>query len=213
MISIIVPVFNCENYIGRCLRSLLNQTLSKENYEIIVIDDGSTDKTSYALELFKEDIKIIRNKKNIGLPASLNKGMKSTDTEFIVRVDADDYVSVNFLSILYEFLIQNKNMHAVACDYVLIDEKEKVISRENSQSNPIGCGILFRRKCLEEINFYDETYLRHEDKDLRARFLKKFNISRAEIPLYRYRRHKKNITNDKKEMVHHLKRLKKKHSE
>ena len=104
-------------------------------------------------------------------------------------------------------------MHAVACDYVLIDEKEKVISRENSQSNPIGCGILFRRKCLEEINFYDETYLRHEDKDLRARFLKKFNISRAEIPLYRYRRHKKNITNDKKEMVHHLKRLKKKHSE
>ena len=55
MISIIVPVYNGEKYIGRCLRSLLNQTYSKEKYEIIVVNDGSTDKTSYALELFKDD--------------------------------------------------------------------------------------------------------------------------------------------------------------
>ena len=54
MISVIIPVFNGEKFIGRCLRSLLNQTLSREKYEIIVINDASTDKTEYALKLLKE---------------------------------------------------------------------------------------------------------------------------------------------------------------
>ena len=213
MISVIIPVYNGEKFIGRCLRSLLNQTLDKEKYEIIVINDASTDKTDYALKLFQEDIKIINNKKNIGLPASLNKGINLSNSDFIVRVDSDDYVGVHFLAILSEFLSENKYMHAVACDYVLIDEKEKVISRENCSLKPIGCGIMFRKDCLKKIKLYDETLLRHEEKDLRKRFLEKFKIFRAEIPLYRYRRHKKNITNDKKEMSYHLKRLKRKHNE
>ena len=210
MISVIIPVFNGEKFIGRCLRSLLNQTLSREKYEIIVINDASTDKTEYALKLFKEDIKVIKNKKNIGLPASLNKGINLSNSEFIVRVDSDDYVGVHFLQILSEFLLRNKYMHAVACDYVLIDEKEKVISRENCLSKPIGCGIMFRKKFLKKINLYDETLLRHEEQDLRKRFLMDYKIFRAEIPLYRYRRHKDNITNDKEEMGYHLKMLKKK---
>ena len=216
MISVIVPVFEGERFIGRCLRSLLYQTLNRDKYQIIVIDDGSSDRTSYALELFKEDIKIIKNKKNLGLPKSLNIGIASPaarNSNFIVRVDSDDYVGVHFLQILSEFLLQNKYMHAVACDYVLIDEKEKVISRENCLSKPIGCGIMFRKKFLKKINLYDETLLRHEEQDLRKRFLMDYKIFRAEIPLYRYRRHKDNITNDKEEMGYHLKILKKKHNE
>ena len=213
MISIIVPVYNGEKYIGRCLRSLLNQTYGKEKYEIIVVNDGSTDKTSYALELFKDDIKLIINPKNIGLPASLNKGIKLSSGDYCVRVDSDDYVSNNFLTFLYEFLNQNKNIDAVACDYLFIDNDEKVISRENCFKNPIGCGIMFRSKHLKSINLYDESLLRHEDKDLRIRFLKKYKISRLEIPLYRYRMHENNITNDKSPMEFHLKKLKEKHNE
>ena len=55
-ITVLVPIFNQEKYIGRCLRSLLSQNYNKNLYEIIVINDGSIDKTSYALHLFKEDI-------------------------------------------------------------------------------------------------------------------------------------------------------------
>ena len=58
-ISIIIPVHNQEKYLGRCLRSLLEQSLRRSLYEIIVINDGSTDKTSYALEIFKDEIKIL----------------------------------------------------------------------------------------------------------------------------------------------------------
>jgi len=211
LISVIIPVFNGEHFIGRCLRSLLNQTLSKDNYDIIVINDASTDKTEYALKLFKEDIKIINNKRNLGLPASLNKGINISKSKFIVRVDSDDFVSIHFLEILYQFLVQNKYMDAVACDYILIDDNERTIARKNCFKNPIGCGIMFRSDCFKKIGLYDKKLLRHEEKDLRKRFSEKYKIFRIEIPLYRYRRHDDNITNDKKMMAHHLKKFKKKH--
>ena len=211
MISVIVPVYNGERFIGRCLRSLLHQTLSNEKYEIIVINDASEDKTAYALELFKEDIKIINNEKNLGLPASLNKGIISSNSKFIIRVDSDDYVSTHFLEILFEFLYQNEYMHAASCDYVLVDDNEKVLSRKNCLTDPIGCGIMFRAHYFKEIGLYDEELLRHEDADLRKRFESKYKIFRVEMPLYRYRRHSKNITNDKEMMDLHLEKLKKKH--
>jgi len=215
MISVIVPVFEGERFIGRCLRSLLHQTLSRDKYQIIVINDGSTDRTAYALDLFKEDIKIINNKKNLGLPKSLNKGIISSNSNFIVRVDSDDYVNTHFLEILSEYLIQNEEadeyMDAVACDYTLVDDTEKSFSRKNCLKDPIGCGIMFRTKHYKEIGLYDENFLRHEDKDLRKRFEKKFKIHRIKMPLYRYRRHRHNITNDEKVMDYHLKKLKKKH--
>ena len=62
-ISIIIPAHNQERYIGRCLRSVLNQTYARDNYEIIVIDDASSDRTDYALELFESEIVLIRNRR------------------------------------------------------------------------------------------------------------------------------------------------------
>lgn len=211
-ITVLVPIFNQEKYIGRCLRSLLSQNYNKNLYEIIVINDGSIDRTSYALDLFKDDIKIIKNKKNLGLPASLNLGIKKSKSEFIVRVDSDDYVNSNFLNVLKLYLEFNKNVDAVACDYLLINDKEKVLSRENCLKKPIACGIMFKKKQLIKIGMYDETFLMNEERDLRIRFLKKYKISRIEIPLYRYRKHEKNMTNDKKKMKFQNLRIKKKYN-
>ena len=211
-ITVLVPIFNQEKYIGRCLRSLLSQNYNKNLYEIIVINDGSIDRTSYALDLFKGDIKIIKNKKNLGLPASLNLGIKKSKSEFIVRVDSDDYVNSNFLNVLKLYLEFNKNIDAVACDYLRINDKEKVLSRENCLKKPIGCGIMFKKKQLIKIGMYDETFLMNEERDLRIRFLKKYKISRIEIPLYRYRKHEKNMTNDKKKMKFQNLRIKKKYN-
>ena len=212
LISVIVPIFNQEKYIGRCLRSLLQQTMPHDQYEIIVIDDASSDRTPYALELFHNAIYTIRNLTNLGLPASLNIGINASNAPYIVRVDSDDYVNINFLHSLYLFLKMNPDFDAVACDYWLFDENDKWLKRFNSIENPIGCGIIFRKEQLFEIGLYDENFRIHEEQDLRIRFEKKYTISRIPLPLYRYRRHQKNLTNDKESVDHHYRNLYEKHN-
>ena len=211
IVSIIIPVFNQEKWIGRCLRSLLNQTMERSNYEIIVVDDGSTDRTAFALDLFLDEIKLIKNDNNRGLPAALNIGIKESKANHIIRVDGDDYVNEFFLFILNEFLEQNKYMDAIACDYFLVNDEEEIIERKNCMDNPIGCGIMFKSNQLLEIGLYDENFLLYEERDLRYRFEKKYKIHRLELPLYRYRRHSNNITNNLKNHEIHEKKLKLKH--
>ncbi len=210
-VSIIVPAFNQERYIGRCLRSLLNQNFDRDEFEIIVINDGSTDRTEYALNLFEGEVRIIQNEANLGLPASLNRGIRAAHGSYIVRVDSDDYVNANFLLFLHAFLGQNPHMDAVACDYLLVNDREEVLERVNCMERPIACGIAFRIEQLIEVGLYDEGFLLHEDRDMRIRFTQKYGISRLELPLYRYRRHDANMTNDSEAMEAHRINLIRKH--
>jgi glycosyltransferase involved in cell wall biosynthesis len=214
-VSVIVATYNQERFIGRCLRSLLHQTLPHSFYEIIVVDDGSTDKTAYALSLFTDrfdaPIKIITNERNLGLPASINRGIRAARAEFVVRVDSDDFVNANFVNFLHFFLETNHYADAVACDYLLVDDSENVIERSNCLEKPIACGIMFRKEQLTEIGLYDEEFRCHEERELRIRFERKYHIHRLELPLYRYRRHDDNITNDTIQMDHHLEKLVRKH--
>jgi glycosyltransferase involved in cell wall biosynthesis len=213
LVSVIVPVYNQERYIGRCLRSLLQQTMSLERYEIVVVDDASTDRTSYALELFHDQIVRLRNPQNLGLPASLNRAIEAARGDYVVRVDSDDYVNSNFINILHFFLDQNPDYDAVACDYLLVDDDEGVLKRADCGVEPIGCGIMFRRDHILDLGGYDESFLRHEERDFRLRFERQHRIGRLELPLYRYRRHEQNITNDTSEMDLHRQRLAAKHGD
>ena len=213
VISVIVAAHNQERYISRCLRSLLAQSIAREKFEIVVINDGSTDHTTSVLEEFADEIVLITNESNIGLPASLNKAIRRARAPYVVRVDADDYVNNEFLHLLHGFLRENKYMDAVACDYLLVDEQEEVLARNNCLTDPIACGIMFRTEQLIDIGLYDETFLLHEETDLRMRFLKKHTIHRLELPLYRYRRHANNSTNDAAAMEHHRQRIIEKHGE
>ena len=211
-VSVIIAAHNEERFIGRCLRSLLDQNLDRGSYEIIIIDDASTDKTSYAIELFGEAVIGLKNPENLGLPASLNRGIEISSGKYIIRVDADDYVNSNFLGTLKLFLDQNLEMDAVACDYLLVDDIENVLGRASCTLDPIGCAIMFKKEHLIEIGMYDESFKRHEDKELRFRFEKKFTIFPIKLPLYRYRKHESNITNNHELMDEYMIRLNKKHN-
>jgi len=215
MISVVVAVYNQERFIGRCLRSLLYQTLPQNIYEIIVVDDGSTDLTAYALTLFTDNsdsnVTVVRHEANRGLPAALNTGIQAARAPYIVRVDADDFVNMNFLNFLSYYLESNLHVDAVACDYLLLDDDETVLKRCSCQEKPIACGIMFRKEHLFEIGLYDEEFHCQEERELRIRFEKKYKISRLELPLYRYRRHDKNITNDSNKMEQHRLKLIEKH--
>lgn len=196
-ITVLVAAHNVEKYIGRAIRSILNQTLDRSSYEIIVINDGSTDRTKFALEVFEEDIRLYDNKKQMGLPATLNIGIRKAKGQYIVRVDGDDYVSMDFLKILELHLQLNEDIDAIACDYYLVDDNLHRIGHKNCLEEPIACGIMFRIEQIIDIGLYDENFLCKEDEDIRLRFLKKYKIERVKLPLYRYRRHENNMTNDK----------------
>jgi glycosyltransferase involved in cell wall biosynthesis len=212
-ISVIVPVHNEEQYVGRCMRSLLDQDIDRSLYELILVDDGSTDRSAYAIDMFSDEIRIVSMPTNKGLPSALNAGIRNSQGRFIVRVDADDYVNARFLSLLHMWLTENPEIDAVACDYLLVDNNEEVISRESVDEHPIACGIMFRMNQLTDIGAYDEEFLLHEDLEFRFRFLMRYTISRIPLPLYRYRRHESNMTNDLDRQEHFLSRLRDKHGD
>ncbi len=198
--TVLITAYNVEKYIGRAIRSIINQSADRESYEIIVINDCSTDRTRFALEIFEDEIRLFNNEKRIGLPASLNKGIKKAKGQYIIRVDGDDYVHREFIKILELHLTMNEGSHAMACDYILVDDNERVLGHKNCMDEPIACGIMFRIEQIIDIGLYDEDFLCREDEDLRLRFLKKYNIERVKLPLYRYRRHENNMTNDVEKM-------------
>ena len=211
-VSVIIPVFNQQFYIGRCIRSLLKQTMNDEDFELIVVNDGSNDKTKEVLNPFMGDIVYIENLQNLGLAKSLNIGIKQARGQFVVRVDADDYVHWDYLKILSMHLQMNLSIDAVCCDYLLVDNEQNIIKQVDSILSPIGCGIMFRIIHLIEIGLYDENFRAQEDKDLRIRFEKKYKITRIELPLYRYRRHDQNMSDNEENEKKFSNILKNKHN-
>jgi glycosyltransferase involved in cell wall biosynthesis len=209
--TIIITAFNVERYIGRAIRSALNQSIAPTSREIIVVNDCSTDRTRFALEIFENDIRLINNRQRLGLPASLNKALKSAKGQFVVRIDGDDYVHSDFIKILELHLRMNEEIDAVACDYLVVDNNERVLAHRDCIERPIACGTMFRIEQLVDIGLYDEDFLYREDEDLRIRFLKKYKIERIRLPLYRYRRHEDNMTNDHGMMKSYKQKLRQKH--
>ena len=95
-------------------------------------------------------------KENKGLPTALNRGIKKSKGRFIIRLDSDDYVHFEYLNILSLFMKMNSNVDAVSCDYLEVDDKEKIIDRHYYEENPIGCGVMFRIEQIIEIGLYNE---------------------------------------------------------
>tara|TARA_B100000575_G_C23135454_1_gene659527 strand:- start:1358 stop:1996 length:639 start_codon:yes stop_codon:yes gene_type:complete len=208
LLSVIIPAFNEEKHIERCLRSISNQTFPRSNYEVIVVDDGSTDNTINVINRYFPEVVLQKNTSNQGLPNSLNIGINLSSSKYIVRLDADDFVSEQYLELLYLAISLNKKYKAVFCDYYLVDEDEIIISQEDSSINPIGCGSIISRDALVEIGLYNEEFKYLEEKELIIRFKKNFKILNLPLPLYRYRRHEGNITNDATEIKKYESKLK-----
>jgi glycosyltransferase involved in cell wall biosynthesis len=197
-VTVGISCYKQKKWLYRCLRSLLDQTLPKNEFEVIIVNDDPEEDITDIYESVRNDlnIKIIENTKNLGLPKSLNKILKAARGRYFVRVDSDDYVSKHFLSTLSLFLDLNRSYQAIACDYHKVDEVGKIIESCSSEKEPIACGVMFTYEALSEINFYDEKFKMREGHDLIRRFLSKFSLFNLPMPLYRYRIHSQNRTLD-----------------
>jgi len=210
-VSIIITTYNYAKFIERAIRSCLDQSMQKNSCEILVINDCSTDETALILENFKDECKVFNLPENVGLSAARNFGIKKAKGQFVVFLDADDYLQKDLIYVQKTFLTENNNIDAISTDYFLVDEKGNHIEHVNAEEKPIACGIMFRKDLLFDIGLYDESFRAREEEDLRFRFLKKHNIYNLILPLYRYRKHGNNLTDNKVEMDKHAAKLKDKH--
>jgi|TARA_Y100000294_G_C8538863_1_gene330285 glycosyltransferase involved in cell wall biosynthesis len=197
-ISIIISCFNHSKYLNECLYSIFNNKINEKFYDVIFIDDASTDNSLEIAEKFKKNKNffILKNKKNIGLVKSCNKAIKFSNSKFIIRIDSDDYVSKNFIKRFHDEIKRNK-YDFIYCDriefFVRTKKRIKVIINHFDLFKMISCGVALRGKIIRNIGYYKN--LKWEEYDLYIRYFKKTKkIKRIKNILYYYRKHSSNMT-------------------
>ncbi len=171
LISIIVPIYNVENYLQKCVESILNQTY--HNIEIILVDDGSTDNSKVLCDALAEKnlcIKVV-HKKNGGLSSARNAGISAADGKYLGFIDSDDYIEKEMFSVLYEAI--RRTGKDIACCGRVVDifgeysnreftlEKEKIYSRNEAIKEVLylekidvsACDKLYKRRLFNRIKY------------------------------------------------------------
>ena len=125
LISVILPIYNVEKYLRKCVDSLLKQTY--KNLEIILVDDGSPDNCPLICdELAKIDSRVkVLHKKNGGLSDARNYGLDHCNGNYVVFVDSDDFVNINMIDYLYK-AIKNQNADIAICNFRNVYENELI---------------------------------------------------------------------------------------
>lgn len=134
-VSVVVPVYNVEDYLEKCLDSLINQTL--KDIEIICVNDGSTDNSKEILEKYaKNDLRIrVITQDNAGLSVARNTGIKEALGEYIAFLDSDDYVDYDFYEKLYEAALGNQADISIGCIVRENNKKKKYLVKYSKQEN------------------------------------------------------------------------------
>lgn len=207
-ISIILPTFNDEKYLEASIISIIEQEF--ENFELIIINDGSTDNSEKIINKFLNDKRIvyIKNEINQGIVKSLNLGLELAKGDYIARFDGDDIALKNRLLVQKKFLDEHDDIFLVGSSVIVIDENGKHLGLMRKKNNYkklakilpftnslVHPSIIFRNNKKYK---YREKAIYSEDYDLYLRILSDgYNITNIEEPLIKYRVHTESICSNK----------------
>ncbi len=152
-LSIVVPIYNVEQYLRKCVDSLLNQDLPKEDYEIILVDDGSPDRCGEICDEYAvkhSNIKVV-HRENGGLSAARNSGIEIAQGKYIQFVDSDDFLEPNVLKALVEKM-EKDNLDILRFNYQNVNEKYEVFE-PNKSGKPF---VDYRDEVCDGITFLNE---------------------------------------------------------
>lgn len=216
LVSVIVPIYNVEKYLARCINSLIQQTYS--NIEILLINDGSKDNCELICQEFLKKDKRIRyyKKENGGLSSARNYGIDRANGDYLVFIDSDDCVSRDMINVLLETALSN-DVDIVECEFLEFFENDtindsNVDSARNSKLyssyeaisslicntgiTPIAWNKIYKRQMFNQLRYKEGIY--HEDEELIVKLLSRANnICKIDVPLYFYMIRNGSITNSK----------------
>jgi glycosyltransferase involved in cell wall biosynthesis len=211
LVTVLMPCYNAEPYLREAIESILNQTYT--NFELLAIDDGSTDGTYAILEEYAvkdQRMKVIKNEENIKLIRTLNKGVELAKGDYIARMDADDISALNRLEVELKYLMSNPEIDIISTGYYYISENGAIISKNIPRKHsriacffasffyvPIGHGeLLIKTQVLKDNPFlYTDHAIHTEDYELWSRLLRKgYCLRRIDDFLYYFRINSKSVS-------------------
>ncbi len=206
LISVVMPNYNCEQYLDESISSILHQTFS--NFEFIIIDDGSTDKSWEIIRKYaKQDKRIIaiHNKKNLWVHKTRNKLLHTAKGTYIAMMDSDDISNPTRLEKQIKFFAEYPSYGLCWTNFTLIDKTGKQVGEkqfpETDESikasffwrNPFGQNtIMMKSEIIDVIWHYDETLEVAEDLDMWIRISTQYKMYNIQEHLVQYRIHGQN---------------------
>jgi glycosyltransferase involved in cell wall biosynthesis len=208
LVSVIMPVYNAEKYLAKAISSLLHQTF--KDFELIIINDGSTDKSLDIINSFNDPRIKLLSRKNRGIVDSLNEALEIVKGKYIARMDSDDICELNRFEKQYSYLEDHAKTGLVVSTVDLIDEKDELLNivwpqdreaitekqiRENMPKN--NCiahpAIMVRANIIKKYKYHNQK--NGEDYDLWLRMLSDgIRIHKINEPLLKYRLHAQSLT-------------------
>lgn len=212
-VSVLMPVYNGERYLRAAMDSVLNQTFT--DFEFIIIDDGSTDDTRDILaEYAARDarIRLAHNETNLGITASLNKGLRLARGGFVARQDADDLSLPERLARQVALLRAHPEAVLVSCDFTVIDAEDRPVFQTRRAADPdviawfllfynrLGghSQVVFRREAVLRLQGYSPAFRHNEDYDLWVRLSQIGQVVVVPDVLLQWRQHDGSISNRKR---------------
>lgn len=218
-ITVYIPTHNYGRYLDRSIRSVIQQTM--DDWELIVIDDGSTDNSREILEKYKDDNKIrIIEQENKGLNVTNNIALRLSNGQYIIRLDADDYFDENILLVLSNVLDKRRDVDLVYPDYYHISENGDILETVRRQKigeevelldlPAHGACTMIRKSCLIGLDGYDEEFRCQDGYGLWLKFLLKHKPYNVNIPLFYYRQHQESLTKNQQKILDARRKIKSK---
>ncbi len=216
--TVYIPSRNYGRFLGAAIESVLRQSV--DDWELIVIDDGSNDDTPAVMNLYRGHPAIsLHRTESIGLPAVSNFALAHARGRYLIRLDGDDVFDENILLVLGNVLDRRSDVALVFPDYFLVDAFGQVFAHERRQrlyeSNhmvdlpPNGACTLVRTAVLREVGGYREDLGAQDGFDLWTKVVSRHKCANVNLPLFYYRRHGTNLTTDVPRIISARRQIKK----
>lgn len=206
LVSIILPVYNCGDFLHESVSSILEQSYS--NLQIIIVNDGSTDNSKDILEGFDDSRINLISRENKGLIYTLNEALSLCDGKYIARMDGDDISHKERIFEQVKYLEKNKDIAVLGCSANVIDMDSIIIGNRFPPRNPkvnkslllfgptlIHPSVMFNKELIGDDLYYDINAYLAEDYELWLRLSSKYKISNMKDILFDYRYNNKSVSN------------------